>query len=169
MLALVSTAATAARADGLDQSNQMMFGVMGAYVPRQNDLDEDVAAVGHYVSYSHSLGMVYVGVRLAISYGWLPSGAAGQQFLIEPDTFVGLRFKIGKPLALQLEVGTGPLVNGGEGFATAIVDHTYTRGAVQWTVIKSVSLEAFAGPSFVIGPYTTGVFAEFGLGGGWSF
>jgi len=144
-----------------------MFGVMGSYIPQQNNLQGDVGAIGHYVSFSHNLDFVYVGARLALLYGW-SNGANAQQYLIEPDAFMGLRLQLGR-LTARLEVGTGPLVNGGSGFSTAIIDHTYVRGVVQWRVIKTVTIEAFAGPSFVVGSSVVGTFAELGLGCGWSF
>jgi hypothetical protein len=101
-------------------------------------------------------------------YGWSPSGG-GQQYLFDPDAFLGLKLKVATPIKLKLEVGTGPLVNGGSGFSTAIIEHGYLRGGVEWRVVKSVSVEAFAGPSLVIGATVVGTFAEFGLGCGWSF
>jgi len=157
-----------AAADDIAQDNQLMFGVMASYVPQQNNLQGDVAAIGHYVSFSHNLDFVYTGARLAVLYGFQPSGSTSQ-YLIEGDLFLGIRIKIAKPLALRFELGTGPLVNGGSGFSTAIIDHTYIRGALQWTIIKAVTVEAFVGPSFVIGSSVVGTFAEFGLGCGWSF
>jgi hypothetical protein len=157
-----------AHADPSDQENQVTFGVSGMYLPQQNDLQGDVVGVGHYVSYSHSIDAFYVGVRVAILYAWYPSGAPGQQWLLEPDAFLGARLKVAKPLALRLELGTGPLVNGGEGFPTVVANHTYVRATAQVTVVKSVMLEAFIGPSFVLGS-TAGVFGEAGLGCGWKF
>lgn len=157
-----------ARADGFDQDSQVMFGVMASYIPQQNNLQSDVAAIGHYVAFSHNIDFVYVGIRLALLYGWSPSGG-GQQYLIDPDAFLGVKLKVLTPLTLKLELGTGPLVNGGSGFSTAIIEHGYLRGAAQLRVVKSVSVEAFAGPSLVIGSTVVGAFAEFGLGCGWSF
>jgi hypothetical protein len=168
VVAAACTLATAARAQDLPQDNQVMFGVMGSYVPHQNNLPGDVAAIGHYVSFSHSFDFVYLGMRVAILYGWLPSGLPGQQYLIEPDIFIGVHGKI-KPVTLRLELGTGPLVNGGEGFSTQTMNHSYLRGAAQLTVVKSVTVEAFAGPSLVVGAYVAGIFAEMGLGVGWNF
>ncbi len=171
LAALIGCAAfsSAAHADGLDQDSQVMFGLMGSYIPHQNNLPADVAAFGHYVSFSHDLDFFYTGLRVALLYGWLPSGATGQQYLIEPDLFVGVRAKVAKPVTLRLELGTGPLVNGGEGFPLTIIDHSYVRGKVQWTVIKSVTVEAFVGPSFLLGSSVVGSFVELGLGCGWSF
>jgi hypothetical protein len=157
-----------ARADAMDQSNQVTFGLIGAYVPQQNDLQAALVGVGHYVAFSHSLDHFYLGVRLSISYGWFPGGASGQQWFIEPDAFLGASVKLAKPLALRFEAGTGPLMNGGEGFAFAIADHTYVRAELQATVVKTVLIEAFIGPSFVLGS-TAAVFGEAGLGCGWAF
>jgi hypothetical protein len=144
-----------------------MFGIMGSYIPQQNGLQGNVAAIGHYLSYAHSVDFFYAGLRGALLYGWLPSGATGQQYLFESDVFVGLQRNVAEPINLRLEVGTGPLLNGGSGFSTTLIDHTYIRAGVQWTVIKSVTVEAFAGPSFVLGESVAGTFAEFGLGCGW--
>lgn len=165
-LAALGTA-HAARADSLDQTNQVMFGVMGTYVPHQNDLPADVAAIGHYVSFTHTLAFVSLGVRLAVAYGWLPSGAAGQQVLIEPDIFVGVRGAIGK-LTLRADIGMGPLFNAGEGFSQTTINHATLRGTAQWRIVKQVSIEAFVGPALVVGSNATGALLEFGLGCGWS-
>jgi hypothetical protein len=159
----------AAHADALDQGNHVMFGLMGSYIPHQNNLPADISAFGHYVSFTHDLDFFYTGLRLAFLYGWLPSGATGQQYLIDPDLFVGVRLEAAKRVTLRLEVGTGPLFNGGEGFPFAIVDHSYLRGLFQWKVVKSVTVEAFAGPSFLLGSSVVGTFVEMGLGCGWSF
>jgi len=168
--ALVLATPGIARADDIEQTNQVTFGVMGSYVPAQNDLEENVAAIGHYVAFTHTFDFVYVGARAAILYGWLPSGASGQQFLLEPDFLVGLQLKPRDwRVALRLEVGSGPLVNAGEGFATTEIDHSYVRAEAQVTIVKSVLVEAFAGPSFIVGPYTVGTLAELGLGCGWNF
>ncbi len=168
VLAFVFVMPSVARAE-LEQDNQVMFGVMSAYVPAQNNLPDDLAAIGTYASYSHSLDIAYLGVRIAFLYAWFPDGATGQQYVIEPDVFIGLQLKLGKSFALRPEVGTGALVNGGEGFAMAVFNHTYVRVALQLAIMKSVTLEAFAGPSFVIGPYVAGVFPEMGLGAGFHF
>lgn len=157
-----------ARADGFEQDDQVTFGVTGAYVPAQHDLEADVATIGHYVAYSHRLGFVFVGLRFAAFYGWLPGGGAGQQWVLQPDAFVGLQARLGR-VALRLEIGTGPLANGGDGFAATVVDHTYLRGTVQVNVVKSVIVEAFAGPSLVVGSYAVAGYPELGLGAGWNF
>ncbi len=169
ILGLVA-ATSVARADGVDhveQSDQVTFGATGAYVPAQNSLAGDLAAFGAYAAYAHEIDYVYIGFRLALLYAWFPGGMTGQQYVIEPDVLIGLRWKPSTPIALRLEAGSGPLVDGGEGFTTGITNHTYVRGAFQWTIVKSLTLEAFAGPSFVIGPYLAGVFPEWGLGAGW--
>ncbi len=158
-----------ARADEIEQANQVMFGVMASYVPQQNRLGNDVASVGHYVSYSHRLDFFFVGARAAIAYGWLPSGAPGQQWIFEGDGFLGGHLPLGKRFALRLEAGLGPLVNGGEGFSMAGTAHAYLRASAQWTVVKSLVLEAFGGPSFLLGTSATGVYPELGLGCGWNF
>jgi hypothetical protein len=152
-----------ARADALDQDNQLVFGVQGTYLPAQNDLvGTDILALGHYVQYSHAISFVHVGFRLTFSI------ATGPQYIIDPDAFLGVHFHAGR-LAVRFDVGTGPLVNGGDGFATGIIDHTYVRASAQVRVVKSVIIEAFGGPGFVIGPYVAGVMAEWGLGAGWNF
>jgi hypothetical protein len=158
-----------ARADDIEQSNQMMFGAMASYVPKQNALGDDVVAIGHYVAYSHRFDSFFVGLRAAIAYGWLPSGAPGQQWLIEGDAFLGGHLPVGKRFALRFEAGLGPLVNGGEGFSTTGIAHTYVRGAAQWTIVRSVAVEAFVGPSFLLGSSAFAVFPELGLGAGWNF
>jgi hypothetical protein len=160
------TLATTSRADPIAQTDQVVFGISGAYVPQQNGLQGDAVGLGHYVAYSHSLDSFYVGFRLAILYAWFPSGAPGQQWLLEPDAFLGIRANVAKPLALRLEVGAGPLVNGGEGFSTVVSNHTYVRAAAQVTVVKSLLIEAFVGPSFILGS-PVGVFGEAGVGFGW--
>lgn len=170
IVALITTTSSVALADPLEQDNQIIFGAMGAYVPAQNSLrGGDLALLGSYAAYSHSLDFVYLGFRLAFLYGWFPNGAAGQQYVIEPDVLLGVRWRVGKPIALRFEVGSGPLANGGEGFTTTITNHTYVRASFQWTIFEALTLEAFGGPSFVIGPYAAAVFAEFGLGAGWNF
>jgi hypothetical protein len=152
------------------------FGAYGVYVPAQHALDADVTGIGPYVAFSHSIDFVYLGVRFGIAYAWLPSGQAGQQYLIEPEGLLGAELRVGplradrrRPVALRLELGGGPLFVGGEGFETATVGHADLRARVQVTVVKSVMVEAFVGPSLVIGSYTVGVYPELGLGGGWSF
>jgi len=146
----------------IEQDNQLVFGVSGTYVPKQNDLSSDVLGIGHYVSYSHALDCVHFGLRLALSI------ATGPQYVWDPSAFVGLHFRTGR-LALRIDAGTGPLVNGGDGFQTVIIDHTYARASIQIRVVKSVIVEALAGPGFVFGPNVAGVMAEFGVGVGWNF
>ncbi len=162
-------APTTARADDVEQSNQMMFGLMASYVPAQNALGDDVLALGHYVAFSHRFEYFFVGLRAAFAYGWLPSGNPGQQWILEGDIFAGGHLAIGKRFALRAELGVGPLLNGGEGFATAGIAHSYLRAAAQLVVVKSFTLEAFAGPSILIGTSVASVFPEFGLGAGWGF
>ena len=161
VLALVAIPSVA-DADPIEQDNQLVFGVSGAYVPKQNNLSSDVLAIGHYVSYSHALDCVHFGLRLALSI------ATGPQYLWDPSAFIGLHFRTGR-LALRIDAGTGPLVNGGDGFQTVIIDHTYARASIQIRVVKSVIVEAMAGPGFVIGPNVAGVMAEWGVGVGWNF
>jgi hypothetical protein len=173
-LALVAVSSEA-RAGDIEQGNQLTFGVAGAWVPAQNDLDADVAAVGPYVAFAHDLDFVYLGARFAALYGWLPGGGAGQQYLLEPEGFLGARLRVGpvrsgrRMLGLRLELGAGPLVNGGEGFPTAIVGRLGIRAGVQVDLVKSATIEILAGPTLTIGSYTVGVFPAIGLGGGWTF
>ena len=163
--ALVALAlAPSARADDVEQSNQAMFGVAFAYVPKQNALQGDVTALGHYVAYSHRFEVFFVGVRAALFYGWPAS-----QWTLGGDLFAGAHLAIGKRFALRFEAGTGPLLNGGDGFATSGIDHTYVRATAQLTVVETVAVEAFGGPSFLIGPTAVGVYPELGLGVGWGF
>ena len=150
-----------ARAD-IPQDNQLVFGISGMYLPAQNDLSTSVLGIGHYVAYSHSIECVHVGLRLAFSI------ASGPQYVINPDAFIGLHYRTDR-IALRLDLGSGPLVNGGDGFATAVIDHTYVRASAQLRVVKTVIVEAFGGPGFVIGPSVAGVMAEWGLGVGWNF
>ncbi|HSQ64998.1 MAG TPA: hypothetical protein VLM85_17365 [Polyangiaceae bacterium] len=160
---------SSARAQSIEQANQVMFGAMVSYVPQQNRLGDDVLAIGHYVSYSHRLDFFFVGLRASMAYGWLPSGAPGQQWVLEGDGFIGGHVPIGKRFALRLEAGLGPLLNGGEGFSMAGGAHAYLRAAAQLVVVKSVTVEAFGGPSFLLGQAVAGVFPELGLGCGWNF
>jgi hypothetical protein len=146
----------------IPQDNQLVFGLSGMFLPAQNDLTTDTLGIGHYVAYSHSLDFVHVGFRLAFSI------ASGPQYVINPDAFIGLHYRTDR-VALRLEVGSGPLINGGDGFATSVIDHTYVRASLQIRVVKSVIIEAFGGPGFVIGPSVAGVMAEWGLGAGWNF
>ncbi len=162
---LASVAAMAlpsvARAD-IPQDNQLVFGISGMYLPAQNNLSSNLVGIGHYVAYSHSLDFVHVGMRLALSI------ASGPQYVIDPDAFIGVHYRTDR-FALRLEVGTGPLVNGGDGFATSYADHSYIRASAQVRIVKTVILEAFGGPGFVISPYVAGVMAEWGVGAGWNF
>ena len=144
------------------QDDQLVFGVSGMYLPAQNDLPSNIAGIGHYVSYSHSLDFVHIGFRVALSI------ASGPQYVIDPDAFIGVHYRTDR-LALRLDVGSGPLVNGGDGFATGVIDHTYVRASAQIRVVKAVIVEAFGGPGFVVGPTVAGVMAEWGLGVGWNF
>jgi hypothetical protein len=168
-LAAVLASPSAARADDVDQSSQMMFGVQASYVPQQHALTDDVLALGHYVAFSHRFDFFFVGLRAAFAYGWLPSGNPGQQWILEANAFVGGHLPIGKRFALRGELGIGPLVNGGEGFATAGIAHSYLRASAQLVVVKSFTLEAFAGPSVLIGTSVASVFPDLGLGAGWNF
>ena len=162
--ALIVAIPSVAHADPIEQDNQLVFGVVGTYLPAQNDLiGTDIFAVGHYVAYSRAIDCFHVGFRLAFSVG------TGPQYLINPDAFIGFHFHAGKRLTLRLDAGTGPLVNGGDGFATGVIDHTYVRASAQLRIVKSVIVEAFGGPSFLIGPNVAAVMAEFGLGVGWNF
>jgi hypothetical protein len=152
-----------AHADPIEQENQLVFGVMGTYLPAQNNLlGTDILGIGHYMAYTHSLDCLHVGFRITASF------ATGPQFIIDPDIVLGVHFHAGR-LALRLEAGTGPLVNGGEGFATGVIDHTYARASAQLRIGKSVIVEAFGGPGFVIGANARAVMAEFGLGLGGNF
>jgi hypothetical protein len=164
--ALVAVMAVAipsvARADDIPQDNQLVFGISGMYLPAQNDLSSNLAGIGHYVAYSRSIDFVHVGFRLALSI------ASGPQYVITPDAFIGVHYRTDR-FALRLEIGTGPLVNGGDGFATSYADHTFIRATAQLRVVKTVIVEAFGGPGFVISPYVAGVMAEWGLGVGWNF
>lgn len=146
----------------IEQDNQLVFGLAGTYVPQQNNLSGDVLAIGHYVSFSHALDCVHFGLRVALWIG------TGPQYLFDPSGFIGLHFRTGR-LALRIDAGTGPLVNGGDGFATAVIDHTYARASIQVRVVKSVIVEASGGPGFVIGSSVVGVMAEWGIGAGWNF
>lgn len=168
VLAVLGATSTA-RADEVEQSNQMMFGVVGSYLPQESVRQNDILAIGHYVAYSHRFDHFFVGVRAAISYGWLPSGDPGQQWLLSANALLGGHFPIGKRFALRGELGLGPLLNGGEGFGTQGIAWAYVRAAAQLTVVKSVAIEAFAGPSFFLGQYAVGVYPELGLGVGWNF
>ncbi len=158
-----------ARADDTNQSSEMMFGVMASYVPKQHALSDDVLALGHYVAFSHRFEVFFVGLRAAILYGWLPSGAPGQQWVFEGSAFLGAHFAIGHRFALRVEAGLGPLWNGGEGFPTQGVADAYLRGAAQLKVAKTVTVEAFAGPTLLLGNSAVAVFPEFGIGAGWEF
>jgi len=165
----VATFATVTHAD-TEQNNQVMFGVTGAYEPAQNRLSAgDLTAIGHYVSYAHELDMFYVGGRVTLSYAWFPNGAAGQQYWFEPAAFVGLRIPIGKRFAVRFEVGTGLFVNGGEGFSSGVIDRTTLHAAFQATIVKTFTLEAFGGPTFLIGQSNAAVIPELALGAGWRF
>ncbi len=168
-LSLLLLVPAVAHAEPIPQDNQMMFGLAVGYVPGQNNLQGDVALIGHYLSYSHGIGAWYFGLRAAIFYGWLPSGYTGQQYVFDADAFLGLHYKLGKPFMIRGELGSGPLLNGGEGFTFTTIDHTYVRAAFQWTVVKTVTVEAWGGPSFIIGPYLASVYPELGLGVGWNF
>jgi hypothetical protein len=166
VLAVVASVAvmaipSVARAD-IPQDNQLVFGISGMYLPAQNDLPSSIVGIGHYVAYSRSLDFVHVGFRLALSIG------SGPQYIINPDAFIGVHYRTDR-FALRLEVGSGPLVNGGDGFATSFADHTYIRASGQLRIVKTVFLEAYGGPGFVIGPYVAGVMAEWGVGAGWNF
>ncbi|HEY2368868.1 MAG TPA: hypothetical protein VGH87_20875, partial [Polyangiaceae bacterium] len=85
-----------AHADPIEQDDQLVFGLSGAYVPKQNNLSTDVLALGHYVSYSHALDCVHLGLRLALSIG------TGPQLMFDPTGFIGLHFRTGR-LALRIE------------------------------------------------------------------
>jgi len=146
----------------IEQDNQLVFGLSGAFVPAQNNLDTDVLAIGHYVAFTHAIDCVHIGARIAFSIG------NGPQYLFDPSAFIGLHYKTGR-LALRLDAGTGPLVNVGDGFKMAVIDHTYARAVIQLRVVKSVIIEAFGGPGFVIGSSVVGVMAEWGVGAGWNF
>lgn len=169
LLALLAACALsrAARAD-TEQDNRLTFGLQGAWIPAQHDLDGDVAAIGPYVAFAHDIEFVELGVRLALLYGWLPSGETGQQYVVEPDLFVGARARLGR-VALGLQLGTGELLNGGEGFPFTPIWHAYLRGEVQWRFTKSALLELSGGPTFVLGSSVVGVFPEIALGAGWAF
>jgi len=159
----ILSVASVAHADPIEQDHQLTFGVVGTYVPSQNNLiGTDIFALGHYVAYTHAIDCFHVGARLAASIG------TGPQFLIDPTVFMGLHFRTGR-LALRIDVGTGPYINGGDGFATGVIDHTYLRAAAQVRIVKSVVVEAFGGPGLVIGPSVAGVLAEWGIGAGWNF
>jgi hypothetical protein len=160
-LALVAIP-TVAHADPVDQDNQLVFGLAGTYAPTQNNLGTDVFALGHYVSYTHALDCFHAGLRFAVSVG------TGPQYLVDPSGFIGLHYRTGR-LALRLDVGTGVLWNGGDGIQTVIVEKTYARAALQVRVVKSVIVEANAGPGFILGSSVVGVLAEFGIGVGWNF
>ena len=151
-----------AHADPIEQNDQLVFGLSGTFVPAQNNLSGDVLAIGHYVAYAHALGFVHFGLRLALSIG------TGPQYMFDPSGFIGVHFQTGR-LAVRVDAGTGPLINGGDGFSTFIIDHTYAHAALQLRVVKSVIVEAFGGPGFVIGSSVAGVMAEWGLGAGWNF
>jgi hypothetical protein len=146
----------------IEQNEQLVFGVSGFFAPAQNNLSTDVLGIGHYVSYTHALDWLHVGLRVALSVGM------GPQYLFEPSGFIGVHFRTGR-LAVRVDAGIGPLVNGGDGFSTVILDHTYAHAALQLRVVKSVIVEAFGGPGFVIGPSVGGVMAEWGVGAGWNF
>ena len=152
-----------AHADEIQQDNQLVFGIAGTFLPAQNNLvGTDIFAVGHYVAFTRSIDAFHVGFRLAFAV------ATGPQYVIDPDAFIGFHLRAGR-LTVRFDAGTGPLVNGGDGFATAVIDHTYLRASAQLRIVKSVIVEAFGGPGFVIGPNVAGVMAEFGLGVGWNF
>jgi hypothetical protein len=163
IVAMLVAIPSVAHADVTAQDSQLVFGIQGTYVPAQNNLiGTDILEIGHYVAYSHSISFVHIGFRLALSIG------TGPQYIIDPDAFLGVHFHTGR-LAVRVDVGSGPLVNGGDGFATGIIDHTYLRATAQLRIVKSVIVEAFGGPGFVLGPYVAGVMAEWGLGAGWNF
>ena len=163
LAALVVAVPSVAHADEITQDNQLVFGVAGTYVPPQNDLiGTDVVAIGHYVQFSHSIEFIHLGLRLAFAIG------TGPQFAFEPDAFIGAHLRAGR-LTVRFDAGTGPLVNFGDGFATAVFGRAYLRAAAQVRVVKSVLVEAFGAPALIIGPNISGVMAEFGLGAGWNF
>ena len=165
----LATMPTIAHAD-TEQNNQMMFGAVVSYLPAQNNLRVgDLLAVGHYVSYLHELDNLYFGARLTASYAWFPNGASGQQFAIEPAAFIGGRAPLGKRMALRFELSTGPLFNGGEGFAFGVINDTSVRVAFQAMIVKTFTLEIFAGPSFLLGEFKAAVMPAAGIGGGWRF
>jgi len=169
LLALaILAAASAARAD-TEQASQVTFGVAGMYVPQQHALVNDVAAVGHYVDFSHRFDAFLVGARAGIFYGWAATGDTASQWLVEADLFLGAHAAIGKRFALRLEAGTGALIGGGDGYATAGVNHTFVRATAQWNAVKTLLLEAYGGPSFLVGASVLAGFPEFGVGAGFVF
>ena len=164
----VLVAPAVARADA-EQESQVTFGAAAMYVPQQHALVNDVAAVGHYVDFSHRFDAFLVGARAGIFYGWAASGDTASQWLVEADLFLGVHAAIGKRFALRLEAGTGALVGGGDGYPTAGVNHTFVRATAQWNVVKALLLEAYGGPSFLIGSSVVAGFPEFGVGAGFVF
>ena len=147
--------------------DQILYGFQGAVIPQENALQSGTAFLGTYVSYEHTIAIVYVGLRLATLIS-LATQTEPTQLILEPSGLFGLKTR-GEKLAARIELGLGPIVDLGSYVTTTYAFHTYLRAAAQYTFSPHMlTIEAFVGPSFLF-EGTIGVFPEFGIGVGQKF